>query len=83
MAESRSRKRKRKRYTPPATKQVKKATPPWMVAFMVTLLVVGLLWIVLTYVFQGAYPIPGIGNANLLIGTIFLLAGLGLMTTWH
>ena len=82
MPKSRSR-RKRTRYTPPPQKVEKKTSPPWLVPTMVTLMIVGLLWIVVTYVMQGQYPIPGIGNGNLAIGFALLLAGFGLTTQWH
>ncbi len=31
-------------------------------------MVVGLVWVVATYLFRGEFPIPGIGNWNLGIG---------------
>ena len=50
---------------------------------MLTLMVAGLVWIVATYVFQGQYPIPGIGNWNLAGGFVLILAGFGMMTRWR
>ncbi len=84
MPESRSRKKKSS-YTPPATstKSDKKSNPPWLVPTMVTLMVVGLLWVVVTYMFSAAYPVPGIGNANLAIGFALIIAGFTLTTRWH
>ena len=44
---------------------------------MLGLMVVGLLWVVVYYISQTSYPIPGIGNWNLLIGFGLLLIGFG------
>ncbi|WP_257210409.1 cell division protein CrgA [Actinomyces ruminis] len=33
-------------------------SPRWYAPVMVTFLVVGLLWVVITYLFKGAYPLP-------------------------
>ncbi len=81
MPESRS--RKRTRYTPPPKQSEQKPNPAWLVPTMVALMIAGLLWIVVTYVLQGACPIPGIGNGNLVIGFVLLLAGFGLTTEWR
>lgn len=78
-----SRKRRRTRYTSSTTAKQRKVTPQWLVVLMLSLLVLGLLWIVVTYVFQGQYPIPGIGNGNLFVGFGLLLVGLVLMSGWH
>ncbi len=37
---------------------------------MIGLMVLGLLWIVATYLLSAAYPIPGIGQWNLAIGFV-------------
>jgi hypothetical protein len=50
---------------------------------MLTLMIVGLAWIVVTYMMQSQYPIPGIGQWNLAIGFVLILAGFGLTTRWH
>jgi hypothetical protein len=82
--ESRSRKKKSS-YTPPEKTQstAKKGNPPWLVPTMVTLMLVGLVWVVVTYMFSAAYPIPNIGNGNLLIGFAFIVAGFSLTTRWQ
>jgi len=56
---------------------------------MVTLLVIGLLWVVTTYLFQGKYPLPyfvehhvgdWLFNGNLYIGFLIMMSGfLGLL----
>ncbi|MCB2177456.1 MAG: cell division protein CrgA [Actinomycetales bacterium] len=83
MPESRS--RKKKAYTPPpTTSSAKKATnPPWLVPVMVGLMVAGLFWVVITYIYGARFPVPGIGQWNLAIGFALIIAGFGLTTRWH
>jgi len=50
---------------------------------MIGLMVSGLLWVVVTYISQTRYPIPGIENWNLAVGFVLILAGFGLTTRWH
>ncbi|WP_410050698.1 cell division protein CrgA [Actinomyces sp. MRS3W] len=64
-------------------------SPRWYAPLMVTLLVVGLLWVVVTYLFKGAYPLPyfvdhhasdWLVNGNLYLGFAIMLIGfLGLL----
>lgn len=82
MPESRS--RKKAAYTPPPAKAAApKVSPPWLVPTMVTLMIAGLLWVVVTYLAGGRWPVPGLGNWNLAIGFTLLMAGFGLTTRWH
>ena len=83
MPESRS--RKKKAYTPPpTTSSTKKVTnPPWLVPVMVGLMVAGLFWVVVTYIYGARFPVPGIGQWNLAIGFALIIAGFGLTTRWH
>ena len=65
------------------------ASPRWYAPTMVTLLVIGLLWVVATYLFQGRYPLPyfvehhggdWLFNGNLYIGFLIMMSGfLGLL----
>ena len=57
-----------------------KANPPWLVPTFCTLMIIGLAWAV-TYYITTQYPIPGIGNWNLLIAMVIILTGF-LMTMW-
>ncbi|SHE26642.1 cell division protein crga [Actinomyces glycerinitolerans] len=64
-------------------------SPRWYAPMMVTFLVVGLLWVVITYLFKGAYPLPyfvenhasdWLVNGNLYLGFAIMLVGfLGLL----
>jgi hypothetical protein len=78
-----SKSRKKPAYVPPPAAKVVKTNPRWLVPTMVSLMVVGLLWIVATYLFNTSYPIPGLGNGNLLVGAAMLFSGLFLATRWH
>lgn len=53
----------------------------WFVPTFIVLLVVGLAWVVTNYITAGSYPIPKIGNWNLLIGFAIMLVGF-IMTMW-
>ena len=65
------------------------ASPRWYAPTMVTLLVIGLLWVVTTYLFEGRYPLTYFAkhhatdwlyNGNLYIGFLIMMSGfLGLL----
>jgi hypothetical protein len=79
-----SRVRRKSAFTPPPAK----AGPPkpnarWFVPVMVSLLLIGLFWIVTFYISQQAYPIPKIGYWNLGIGFGVMMAGFGMTTRWR
>ena len=71
------------------TKVKDTASPRWYAPTMVTLLVIGLLWVVATYLFNGQYPLPyftkhhatdWLLNGNLYIGFLIMMSGfLGLL----
>ena len=71
------------------TKVKDTASPRWYAPTMVTLLVIGLLWVVTTYLFNGLYPLPYFAkhhatdwlfNGNLYIGFLIMMSGfLGLL----
>jgi hypothetical protein len=50
---------------------------------MVTAFLIGLFWIVVFYVSQTTYPIPGIGVWNMVIGFSFIGFGFTLATKWR
>ncbi|NCZ58364.1 MAG: hypothetical protein EBY75_08755 [Actinobacteria bacterium] len=59
-------------------KKVQKAHAHQQEAFLV-----GLFWIVVFYVTQTSYPIPGIGAWNMVIGFSFIGFGFTLATKWR
>ena len=82
MPESRRRKKPAKpgRPTPPAQDQ---GNPSWWAPVMVGLMVAGLIWVVVTYIAQSAYPIPGLGGWNLAVGFALILVGFGMTMRWR
>jgi len=40
-------------------------------------------WIVTTYLSGAQYPVPGLGNGNLLVGFSMIIVGFGLTTRWR
>jgi hypothetical protein len=50
---------------------------------MVGSFLVGLVWIIVFYVSNQDYPVRAIGPANLVVGFVFIIAGLGLATRWR
>lgn len=59
------------------------ANPAWWAPTMVTLMVVGLVWLVVCYLTQTKYPAPGIGYWNLVIGFVAIIAGFMMTTRWR
>jgi hypothetical protein len=78
-----SRSRKKPAYVPPPGKAVSKVNPVWLVPVMVGLMVLGLVWIVTTYLTSTNWPIPNIGSWNLLIGFTLVIVGFGMTTRWQ
>jgi len=80
-----SRVRKRTVYTPPPRKAARrKVSPPWMGPAIVACLVIGLAWIAVYYVTQGAFPgMSALGAWNLVAGFTLIIAGVTLATRWR
>ena len=71
-------------YTPPSKPaKAKVGNPQWFVPVMLTLMVVGLLWIVVFYITSQSYPISSIGRWNLGIGFGLMLSGFAMTTRWR
>ncbi|MEO8851475.1 MAG: cell division protein CrgA [Allobranchiibius sp.] len=57
--------------------------PTWWVPTMVTLMLVGLFWLVITYLSQGQYPLPSLGVIwNLGVGFGLVMLGFLMTTRW-
>jgi len=78
-----SRVRSKAVYTPPPRSAKAKVSPPWLAPTMLGCLLVGLVWIVIFYVSQESLPIGAIHAWNLVVGFVFLVAGVVLSTKWH
>ncbi|WP_331713067.1 cell division protein CrgA [Paraoerskovia marina] len=81
--ESKRRKKKAPSTVPTVSKK-EEVNPPWLLPTMLTLMLVGLSWIVIFYLTSGKMdlPIPSIGQWNLAIGFAFIIAGFSLTTRW-
>lgn len=79
-----SRRRKKAFVVPPERGATKPAgNPSWWVPVMLGLMILGLVWVVVTYIAQSALPVPGIGSWNLAIGFALILAGFGMTMRWQ
>jgi len=58
-------------------------SPSWWAPTFVTLLIIGLLWLVVMYMTGARFPIPGIGNWNLAIGLGFMMTGFLMTLRWR
>ena len=56
--------------------------PTWWAPVFVTLLVLGLIWIVVFYVTQGRYPVQSFGYGNLVAGFVLLISGFAMTMRW-
>lgn len=66
-----------------ATPAIPTPNPRWYAPVMVALMVIGLIWIVVFYITQQQYPIPGIGLWNMGIGFAIAMAGFLMTTRWR
>lgn len=83
MPESRGRNRKSTPYTPPQKSKAPEPNPRWWAPTFVTLLVVGLLWIVVYYISQYKFPIEALGAWNLGVGFALLISGFAMTMRWR
>lgn len=83
MPESRGRDRKTDPYIPPQKSKATSPNPSWWAPTFITLLVLGLLWIVVYYISEYKYPIEAIGAWNLGVGFVLLMAGFSMTMRWR
>lgn len=57
--------------------------PVWFKPIMFGFMLLGLLWIITYYVSASAFPIPGIGATNILIGFGLMFVGFLMTTRWR
>lgn len=57
--------------------------PVWFKPLMFGFMLIGLIWIVVFYLSQTAWPIPGLGVGNIAIGFGFLIIGFFMTTRWR
>lgn len=88
MPESRSRKKKANAAAEVEETQTPSGpigNPAWLVPTMLTLFIVGALWVIVYYLTSSRWglPIPAFGQWNLGVGFAMILVGLGLATRWR
>lgn len=83
MPESKGRDKKSANYTPPKKATAPKPNPEWWVPVMVTLMLLGLAWIVVFYITQGAFPVASFGYFNLIAGFALLIGGFAMAMKWR
>ena len=75
--------RKTASYTSTPGTQTIKPNGRWFVPTMVTILLLGLAWLVVFYVSSGAFPVGAWGYWNLGVGFAILVVGLVMSTRWR
>ncbi len=68
---------------PPRSKRVQVGNPVWFVPVMLTLMVLGLIWVVTFYITSQQYPVPSLGRWNLGVGFGLMLTGFAMTTRWR
>lgn len=57
--------------------------PVWFKPIMFGLMLLGLAWIIVFYVSQNQFPVPQLGNWNILVGFGILFVGFLMTTRWR
>ena len=65
------------------SEELPQESPSWLAPVMVGAFIIGLIWIVVFYVSQTLYPIPGIGAWNIVVAFVFIGVGFTLATKWR
>lgn len=60
-----------------------KPNPVWYKPVMFGLMIIGLLWILVYYISEARFPIPGIDSWNILIGFGVAIIGFLMTTRWR
>lgn len=58
-------------------------SPRWWAPTFVTLMLLGLAWLVVVYMTNFAYPIPKVGNWNLAVGFGLMFVGFIMTLRWR
>ena len=79
-----SRVRRKAVYTPPPRSVRARVSPAWLAPVMVACLVIGLVWIALYYITNGTLAgMSALGDWNMVIGFVLIIAGVVLATRWR
>ena len=58
-------------------------SPAWWAPAFVTLMILGLLWVVVYYISSGTYPVPKLGACNLAVGGGTKMEGFLMSLRWR
>ena len=83
MPESKGRDNRSSAYVPPQTSKATAPNPAWWAPVFITLLVLGLLWIVVYYISEYRFPIESLGAWNLGVGFVLLMSGFIMTMRWR
>lgn len=83
LSRGRARKRPDQHHGEPETAPRAAPSPSWYAPVMVTLMVLGLLWIVIVYLSSGQFPVAAWGNWNLAVGFGLIVVGFLMTTNWR
>lgn len=83
-----SRVRKKKVYSAPtevaaASASKQKPSPRWLPVTALAFVAFGMVWLVVYYMTQGAYPLSSLGPWNIAIGFTGIVVALGMFTQWR
>jgi Cell division protein CrgA len=81
-----SRRRQKQAFTPPPTPLAQRLPKErrWIAPFMVTMFLIGLVYLVVWYLSQGdIWGMRSLGPWNIAVGFGFILAGFGASTQWR
>ncbi|GAB79087.1 Uncharacterised protein family (UPF0233) [Austwickia chelonae] len=67
----------------PSKAKIDDVSPSWWAPMMVTLMVLGCLWVVVYYASLGKFPVQAWGNWNLAAGGGLLMVGFLMTTNWR
>ncbi|MFD0773807.1 cell division protein CrgA [Streptomonospora algeriensis] len=84
MPKSRNDRKKKAVYTPPPSAAKPQVSPRWLLPTLVTVMVLGVLWIAVYYIAGSMIPyMSDLGNWNLAVGFGGIILALVLGTRWH
>jgi Cell division protein CrgA len=83
MPESKGRGIPKQQPSQPVGRAEKGPSPRWLVVLMITLFLLGLLWIVVYYLVPTAPVLESLGSWNMVIGFGLILGGFVLSTRWR
>ena len=73
----------RKSTNPENTRGADAPNPVWFKPVMFGFMLIGLVWILVYYVSQASWPVPGLGPWNIMVGFGIMFIGFLMTTRWR